>query len=80
MISIILNSFYHAKSFYSRLNWPDSRQAVQHFASYRCPPNGETPGANGFCADAPLQQWLSSFQAARRQFMDVIVPGLVTHK
>ena len=43
------------------------------------PPNGETPGANSFCADAPLQQWLSSFQAARRQFMDMIVPGLATH-
>ena len=50
------------------------------FVSYRSPPNGETPGANGFCADAPLQQWPSSFQAAQRQFMDLIVPGLLTHK
>ena len=50
------------------------------FVSYRSPPNGETPGANGFCADALLQRWPSSFQAAQRQFMDLIVPGLPTHQ
>ena len=65
--------------FYNRLKWLDSRQAVQLFVGCKCPPNGETPGANSFCADAPLQQWLSSFQAARRQFMDMIVPGLASH-
>ena len=64
---------------YNRLKWLDSRQAVQLFVGCKCPPNGETPGANSFCADALLQQWLSSFQAARRQFMDMIVPGLATH-
>ena len=32
------------------------------------------------CADAPFQQWPVSFQAAQCQLMNLIVPGLITHR